>query len=486
MKKILFLIIVLQVLPGCKTVETDPISERIAKVESGLLPAVITNEDTTGGLNIYERMKYYNVPGVSITVIYQGKIEWAKGYGYFTNDSLKRIDISTRFQAASISKPVAAAAALTFVEEGLLDLDRDVNRDLKSWQVPENAFTVDEKVTLRRLLSHTAGLTVSGFGGYAIDERIPTTVQVLNGEEPANSDPVVADTVPGAIYRYSGGGFTVMQLLLCDITGQSFPEIVKERVLSKIGMDNSTYVQPIPDDLAPVAAIAHRNDGSPVEGNWHIYPEMAAAGLWTTPTDLAKFAIELYKSFAGESNRVLSKDMVEQMLTEEKDGYGLGIAVGGENDSIRFGHGGSNRGYQCNMMCYTNLGMGAVIMTNGDQGGMLMGEIYRSLSKTYNWDIYKPVFREIIYPGREVLQEYTGTYEFEPGYSATVTVSDNSLIFKQLWDGGEYPFYPEKKDTLFSKRSNDNLVFRRDEMGEVMELEVAGMWVARKVTVGEK
>jgi len=393
MKKFPTTLLILLILMSCKTVETDLISERIANVESGLLTAVVTNEDTLGGLNIHDRMKYYNVPGVSIAVIYQGEIEWAKGYGFFTNDSLKGIDPSTRFQAASISKPVAAAAALTFVEEGLLELDSDVNQYLKSWKVPENEFTADEKVTLRRLLSHTAGLTVHGFGGYAFNEPVPTIVQVLNGEEPVNSDPIVTDTVPGTMFRYSGGGFTVMQLLLCDITGQPFPEIVKERVLSKIGMDNSTYVQPIPDDLAQYAAIAHRSDGSPIEGNWHTYPEMAAAGLWTTPTDLAKFAIELHNALKSESNRVLSREMVEQMLTEEKDGYGLGISLGGENDSIRFGHGGSNRGFQCNMICYTNFGMGAVIMTNGDQGGTLAGEIYRSISQTYNWDIYKPVFR---------------------------------------------------------------------------------------------
>ena len=481
MKRILILLLALQILPGCKTGETDRISERKAAVESGLLPAVITNEDTFTGLNIYERMKYYRVSGVSIAVINQGEIEWVQGYGFFMNDTLHPVDPGTRFQAASISKPVATLAALTLVEEGLLDLDRDVNNYLKSWKVPENEFTVDEKVTLRRLLSHTAGLTVHGFRGYAFNEAVPTTVQVLNGKEPANSAPILPDTIPGSIFRYSGGGFTVMQLLLCDITGRSFHEIIEERVLSKIGMDHSTYVQPLPEDIAPFAAIAHRSDGSPIEGKWHTYPEMAAAGLWTTPTDLAKFAVELHKSFTGESNRVLSQEMVQQMLSEEKDGYGLGIGLGGSKDSIRFSHGGSNEGYKCNLMCYTRLGMGAVVMTNGDQGGMLAAEIFRSLSKTYNWNVYKPVYREIIHPGMEALQEYEGTYEFEPGYSATITVSDNSLIMKQLWDGGEYPFFPEKKDTLFSKRSNDNLVFRRTEEGKIVTLEIAGMWTATKI-----
>ena len=264
---------------------------------------------------------------------------------------------------------------MTLVEEGLLDLDTDVNRYLESWKVPENEYTAIEKVTLRRLISHTAGLTVHGFRGYAFDEQVPTTIQVLNGEEPANSNPILPDTIPGAIYRYSGGGFTVMQLMLCDITGKSFPEILEERVLSKLGMDNSTYLQPLPETLSALAAIAHRSDGSPIKGNWHTYPEMAAAGLWTTPTDLAKFAIEIQKSITGESNLILSREMVEQMLTEEKDGYGLGLGLGGVNDSIRFVHGGSNEGFRCYMIAYTNLGKGAVIMTNGDQGSTLISEI---------------------------------------------------------------------------------------------------------------
>ncbi len=481
MKKIFLPLLILLFLVSCKAIDTDVTGERIAEVESGLLPAVITSEDTLQGFNIHERMRYYKVPGVSIAVIHEGEIEWARGYGYFSFDSLKEVIPSTRFQAASISKPVAAMAALTFVQEGLLDLDRDVNYYLKSWKVPENEFTRKEKVTLRRLLSHTAGLTVSGFGGYAFDEPVPTTIQVLNGEEPANSDPVIADTIPGAIYRYSGGGFTVMQLLLCDITGRSFPEIIEERVLSKIGMDNSTYVQPLPEDIAPYAAIAHRGNGNPIEGNWHTYPEMAAAGLWTTPTDLAKFAIELHQSFNGETNRVLSREMVEQMLTEEKNGYGLGIAVGGANDSIRFTHSGGNEGFRCNLVYYTKLGMGAVIMTNGDRGGSVFGEIFRSLSKVYNWDIYKPAYRKILHLDEETLSDYEGTYEFDPGYSAILTVSGNSILFKQLWDMGEYLFVPEKEDTLFNKDDNNNLVFKRDESGEVIGLEVAGMWTATKV-----
>lgn len=480
MKNIIYLVLLVLLLPCCNVINEKRIGRRIREVEQGLLPAVITNEDTIQGMNINDRMKYYHVPGVSIAVINNGMIEWAKGYGYFSIDSIREIDVSTRFQAASISKPVAAAAALTMVEAGLLDPDTDVNRYLVKWKVPENEFTFNEKVTLRRLISHTAGLTVHGFRGYAFNEEVPGTIQVLNGEEPANSPPVLPDTIPGSVYRYSGGGFTVMQQMLCDVTGESFPEIMYDRVLSKLGMDNSTYLQPFPPELSHTSATAHLRDGSPIEGSWHTYPEMAAAGLWTTPTDLAKFAIEIQKSVSGESNIILSRETVRQMLTEEKAGYGLGLALGGVNDSTWFRHGGSNAGFKCDMAAFTKLGKGAVIMTNGDRGGSLISEIYRSLSKVYGWNIFKPVFREIIYPGDEVLKEYTGTYEFEPDYSATIEVSNNALLIKQLWNEVEYLFLPEKRDTFFNKESNDDLIFKRNQDGEIIEFELAGTWKAKR------
>lgn len=199
------------------------------------------------------------------------------------------------------------------VERGELTLDDDVNAKLKSWKVPENEFTQKEKVTLRRLLSHTAGLTVHGFPGYDINERMPSVVQVLDGA--GNTAAVRVNVVPGSISRYSGGGYTVMQQLVSDVTGKSFPEYVSEAVLAPLGMSSSTYRQPIPHDRAPETASGHYADRSVVPGKWHVYPEMAAAGLWTTPSDLARFAIEIQLSLAGKSNKVLSQAMTRQQLT---------------------------------------------------------------------------------------------------------------------------------------------------------------------------
>ncbi len=235
---------------------------------------------------------------------------------------------ATLFQAGSISKPVAAMGALRLVEQGTLSLDEDVNTKLKSWKVPENEFTATEKVTLRRLVSHTAGLTVHGFPGYDIEVPMPTTVQVLDGA--GNTAPVRVNVVPGSIWRYSGGGYTVMQLLVSDVTGKPFAQYMSEAVLGPVGMSHSTYEQPLPPARAAQTASGYYADRSAVSGKWHVYPEMAAAGLWTTPTDLARFAMEVQQSLAGKSNKVISQAMTRQQLTAQMNDFGLGLGALGQ------------------------------------------------------------------------------------------------------------------------------------------------------------
>ncbi|MDX2415750.1 MAG: serine hydrolase domain-containing protein, partial [Bacteroidales bacterium] len=284
-------VILLLLISSCKSnISKEQHLKQISEIENGLIPAVIIDGEETETYNINDRMKYHKVPGMSIAFMDQGEIVWAKGYGYTSFDSIVAVDLNTLFQAASISKPVAAMAALHLVEEGKLGLDDNVNDYLVGWKVEENKFPSEEKVTLRRLLSHSAGITVHGFGGYSDTDSVPGIIEVLNGEAPANSGRIFPDTVPGSIYRYSGGGYTVMQKMLCDISGKEFPVLMNEYVLSVIGMESSTYIQPIPPELESKAAIAYRADGSMVKGKWHIYPEMAAAGLWTNPTDLLKYA----------------------------------------------------------------------------------------------------------------------------------------------------------------------------------------------------
>jgi CubicO group peptidase (beta-lactamase class C family) len=365
------------------------------------------------------------------------------------------------FQAASISKPVAALAALSLVEEEKMDLDSNINNYLLGWQVPDNRFTVTEKATLRRLVSHNAGLTVHGFRGYARGEEVPTAVQVLDGEAPANSDAILPDTLPGAIYRYSGGGYTVMQKAMEDITGKSFPAIMQDRVLSVIGMENSTYEQPLPANLAGQVARGFRADGLMVEGEWHTYPEMAAAGLWTTPTDLSKYAIEVQRSLAGESNKVISRDMTEEMLTAQINGHGLGPGVFNKGDSLAFAHGGANEGFRCTLVARARLGEGVVVMTNSDNGGALIGEIMRSIDKSFGWGQYTTLEKSVIDINYEKLQGYAGKYVYTemPLYTIEITLSDGKLLIKNLWDQAEYNIYPESETQFFQLESMDRFDF---------------------------
>ncbi len=333
---------------------------------------------------IQERMIALNVRGVSIAVIQNYEIEWAKGYGFADLESKRPVTTDTLFQAGSISKPVAAVACMKLIEMGKLSLDAPVNTFLKSWKLPDNDFSKEQKVTLRRIMSHSAGITVHGFPGYAAGEPVPSLVEVLNGAKPANTPAIRVDVTPGTIFRYSGGGYTIMQLMMIDVTGLTFPELMRQFVLTKAGMTHSTYEQPLPAALTGKAASGYRQNGDPVPGRYHTYPEMAAAGLWTTASDLARFAIEIQKSREGRSNKILTQATVAEMLREQKKPYGLGFGLDQVGGSSRFGHGGADEGFQA-LLSATMDGQGFVIMTNSDNGIRLANEIRMSIAAAYHW-----------------------------------------------------------------------------------------------------
>jgi CubicO group peptidase (beta-lactamase class C family) len=300
---------------------TRKLQDRIQRVENGLLPL-----NSGSPQSLADRMAFYKTPGVSIAVINNGKLEWARGYGVLKAGSNDPVTTATLFQACSISKPIAAMAALDLVEQGRLDLDQDINKKLTSWKMPENDFTKEQKVTLRRLLSHTAGTTVMGLRGYAADEQIPTVRQILDGIKPANSEPITVDAVPGTRWRYSGGGFIVVQQLLTDVLQKPLPEIMRELVLQKLQMKQSTYQQPLPPSLRAQAASGHLADGEKIEGDWFIYPEMASGGMWTTPSDLTRIVIELQQAIAGRSNRILSREIANEMLSDQMQEFPVVLA----------------------------------------------------------------------------------------------------------------------------------------------------------------
>jgi CubicO group peptidase (beta-lactamase class C family)/predicted transcriptional regulator YdeE len=363
-------------------------TSRLSRIEANAMELPAAAGETPTRLSLAELMKAYNVPAVSIAVIENYKIVDAKAYGVVSADSKTPITTLTLFQAGSISKPVAATGALYLVEQGKLALDQDVNEKLKSWKVPENEFTKDQKVTLRRLMSHSAGLTIHGFPGYDVDAPIPTVEQVLNGEKPANTGPVRVDIVPGTKARYSGGGITIEQLLMTDVTGKPFPALMRELVLDKIGMSDSSYEQPLPRARAVMTAGGTYIDGKAVHGKWHVYPEMAAAGLWTTPTDLAKFVIEIARSKQGKANRVLSQKMTEQMLTPVLENIGLGFFLEKDNPG-QFGHGGADEGFQALLTMNADTGNGLAVMADSDNGIAVADQVLRRVAQEYAWTNYK-------------------------------------------------------------------------------------------------
>src|SRR5580704_8282101 len=387
----------------------SPLEERIRRIQDRIPPATLVKGDPVPTAKLADRMAALHVPGVSIAFIHDGKIEWARGFGV-TSIGGPPVTPETLFQAASISKPVAAMAVLRLVQLGKLSLDTDVNDYLKTWKLPANSFTGRTKITIRELVTHTAGLTVHGFAGYASDAPLPTLVQVLNGEKPANSAPIRVDTEPGTIWRYSGGGYVIAQQLLQDVTGEPFPKLMHDTVLEPIGMTRSTYEQPLPANRLAEVAIPYRQDGKPVTGGPHVYPEMAPAGLWTTPSDLARYAIEVQKALAGKSNVVLSAAMASEMLKPGKNHWGLGVGTGGSTKHPYFTHGGANEGFQCNLVAY-NKGDGAVIMTNSDNGGQLATEILRTIAYEYKWPDFAPhetPARKEITVSSDTLAKYAG------------------------------------------------------------------------------
>lgn len=346
------------------------------------------SEDGLGTSTVAELMEEFGVPGVSVAVIQDFKIHWAKAYGVADVETGQLVDIETMFQAASISKPVAAMGVLRAVQDGLFSLDDDINDILDSWTLDGREFTRNRPVTPRTLTSHTSGLGDGfGFPGYDPEQPLPTTVQILEGHELSNVGSVFMEREPLTFYEYSGGGVTVMELALSDVRRRPFVDVLQEGVLAPIGMTRSSYAQPISPEHNQNAARAHDNNGESRGPKWHVYPEHAAAGLWTTPTDLARLILEVQRSARGESNRVLSQSMIQEMLNPVGVGpFAVGFTVSKIGEGWYFSHGGSNWGFRALMLAHKVKGYGLVVMTNADQGSTVINEISRRIQYTYNWD----------------------------------------------------------------------------------------------------
>ncbi|HEX6637936.1 MAG TPA: serine hydrolase [Steroidobacteraceae bacterium] len=430
--------------------------KRIAQIRQALLPQVLVTGETPKTTPLADRMAELNVPGVSIAVIHDGRIEWARGFGVKSVGG-PPVTAETLFQAASISKPVFALAVHRLVEEGKLNLDTNVNDYLESWKLPDNEFTREQKVTLRRILSHTAGLTVHGFPGYEAGAPLPSVTQILDGAPPANTAAIRVDVVPGTMHRYSGGGYTLAQLLVQDVTGQPLPKLMHDLVLAPLGMNHSTYEQPLAGSRSGEVALPHGGDGAPIAGGPHVYPEMAAAGLWTTPSDLARYALGVREALAGKS-KVISAATARAMLTRQIGDHALGPVVGGSTARKYYTHNGGNMGYRCVLVAYED-GEGAVVMTSGDNGGGLMYEVLRTIAHVYRWPDFGPPTRTIASVKPAVLDRLIGVYELED-QSVYVVRKDGGKLVGNIIGNGPVELFPSAQNELFARE--DDVIVRFD------------------------
>ena len=462
------IILLFFILTACETPKSRT-QKRRRSVENGLIKAVVLKGQEPEKMKLEDRMMYYRIPGASIAVIYKYRIDWANAYGFKEAGSFEPVTIHSLFQAASLSQPVSALAALHSVEEGRLTLDSDVNEFLSSWKLAENVFTRESKVTLRTLLSHSAGLIPYEFKGYPQSAPLPSLTQILSGQKPANSPAARVYAVSGTQYSYSELGYAVLQQILIDLEKKPFPQIMNESVFQPLGMERSTFECPLPEGVEEMAVTGHLREGRPLEGKWYLYPEMAAAGLWTTPSDLAFFLIDIMKAARGESRKVVSPELARTMLTPQMDIQGFGFLIEDAGDNLFFHMKGKNEGFECFMVAYPVRGEGAVVMTNSANGSYLIEEILRGISAAYEWPHFQTEEKTLYRLDPSVYAQYVGKYEINPEYVLDVAHEDYYLVITPT---GQAPtrFFAQGLSVFFSTDPYIVIRFEKDKEGRVTGL----------------
>lgn len=425
---------------------------RISRIENSISPLFRIKGREVTKYNINERLRALGIPGVSIAFVNNGKVEWARAYGLADVSESRKMTTETMLLAGSISKPVAALRAHQMVEAGIFSLDENVNNYLKSWYVPDNEFTGNKKVTLRRILNHTAGLTVWGFPGYDKGDYIPTTVEVLDGK--GNTDSVRVYKEPGESWMYSGGGYTIMQLMIEDNETASFPESLQKNVLDRINMQQSTFENPLPERYHSLAATGYRGNGNEVEGKWPIYPEMAAAGLWTTPTQLVQYAIEIQRIQNSQQNGVLKYETVREMLVPGMNNHGLGPVV----NEHTFGHSGADEGFRAQLLAWKKQPQAIVVMVNSDNGS-IMQEIVLAVASEYGLPGIEPDERSPIEMAESELTKYTGKYKIDELGVCELKIVRGQLQIEAEFINVPMRLLPERKSRFFDQSDGTTILF---------------------------
>jgi CubicO group peptidase (beta-lactamase class C family) len=481
MKSILFLIVCLY-LASCSYKGADKrysgeIEERIKQVENNLTGWVRTGTDDSWSLEA--RMKKYGINGISIAVVHDYKIEWARGYGYADVAEKRHVTSSTLFQAASISKSINSLGVLKLVQEGKLDLLADINNYLVSWKFPYDEKSNNKKITLTQLLSHTGGLSVSGFPGYRVDEDLPSLPQILDGLKPANTRAVRSVAEPGESFIYSGGGITISQLIIMDVTNKPYDSFMQRNVLNPLGMTSSSFTQPPPAGERKLLATGYKADGTEVPGKYHIYPEQAAAGLWTNPSDLCRYIIETQLSCRGESSKVLKPEMTRLRVTPVILDAALGTFVNSRvTGSYKyFNHNGGNEGFSCSAIGCLGSGDGVVIMTNSDNSSIIE-EIANSVATVYNWkDYYLPEIKKVVDVNEALLIRYQGKYDSE---GSVITIAeDNSGLVLNPSGNVQWQLYFTSDSDFFSREYRGNFTFRTGKDNRISGIVVNGRLIKK-------
>lgn len=427
---ILFLQVLQLTVSAQETKYSPAVEKKIEEFENNL-GLWVNIEGVKNKYSLQERMAFYHVNGVSIALIKDYKVQWARGFGWADSAEQRKVTPETLFQAASISKSLNSIGVLKLVQDGRLNLSADINNYLKSWIFPYDAVSKGKKITTANLLSHTAGLSISGYPGYEVGVTVPTRRQILDGNKPANTRAVRSAFEPGLKYQYSGGGIIISQTIVEDITGQTYEAYMLENVLKPLGMHTSTFKQAPSDGEALFRATAYWKNGNALKGKYHLYPEQAAAGLWTNPTDLSKYIIETQLAYEGKSNKILSQEMTKLRLTPFVDSLAaLGVMISKKGTQTYFGHSGSNAGFKSEYIGSLNGGNGVVVMINSDNSAII-SEIINSIATVYNWDkFYTPKIKKIVAVDSKVLEKYVGDYTFN-NQPISILREGGSLLLRQ-------------------------------------------------------
>ena len=403
-------------------------------VEDGLVEKLVLANEPKKTFTLEERMSHYQTPGFSIAIVKSGKIVLAKGYGQ-KNKKGDPVNSETLFQAASISKPVTALGVLKLVQTGKVDLDVPINQYLKEYQLEDNEFTKTNKVTLRRLLTHTAGLNLGGFGGYLQNEELPSTIDVLLGI--GNSPKLEVVEEPGTRWNYSGGGYVLVQKIIEDVTGLSFEVYMETEILKPLGMRRSTFQQPIDSKWQQNLSHAFDAEGNPIDGNWHNYAAKGAGGLWTTPSDLGKWFTGLHNAYMKKDTTIFSKQTIELMLTKHLRDWGLGPMIINEGKDIILTHDGSNAGFKADFFGYIKSGNAVIAMGNAERSSDLCLEYMLSVCSHYGWNARKQRAIHPIILKNDSLLRYQGVYRWidRSSYSVEIQLKNEQLHLAYADDG---------------------------------------------------